>query len=676
MKGSVETTPRPRTAAAALLCAALLAVGVVLALLSDGPALTLDLPAPGWLLALALVPSYVFAQRVTIDFELRGHAHSLTLGQLPLAVGALLVAPDAHVAAVLLAVGANTVARRIQPLKASYNAGAAAFEVGVVSFAVSLVPHAASGESSLTMWLAFYAGLMVADAAASLSLSAVWRLLGMQLDVAQVLRPLALGAFTSSASTALAVVSVSSVVTEPASLPLVLVLAALFAAAYRRHRRLVAQQATTQELYAFVRDLGPVDAAGEDAPAVLERVRLLLHAGAARPADQHADGTWELLVAREHAPVQRTPAPAPAAEPPRERAVGPRGGVECTSTPLFGSAGFLGLLTARGRLGDVRDFDLADVQLLETVGSELATALERGRLLADLQRTATTDPLTGLPNLAETTRLLGELMAGGRTVVLAALTVDSFREVNDTLGHEVGDALLLETAERLRRTHPGSLIGRIGGGRFTVALPVIEESLSPELFGLGVRALVEGEAEVGPVGTHVRLSVGVAQAPQDGDDAATLLRRAETAMTSARDVHGGPVAWAPAYEVQGQRRLAVVTALREAIATGAVGLAFQPKVDLRTGRVSGVEALARWTHPALGTVPPDEFVPLAETSGAIGPLTSAVLRQAATGMPRLAAPRGRASGSRSTSAPRPCSTRCSSPRWQPSSRRPACCRAC
>jgi EAL domain-containing protein (putative c-di-GMP-specific phosphodiesterase class I) len=99
-------------------------------------------------------------------------------------------------------------------------------------------------------------------------------------------------------------------------------------------------------------------------------------------------------------------------------------------------------------------------------------------------------------------------------------------------------------------------------------------------------------------------------------------------MHGAREVHGGPVVWEPAYEIQGQRRLAVVTALREALSTGAIGLAFQPKVDTSSGAVSGVEALARWTHPALGPIAPDEFIPLAEASGLMGPLTSTVLRQA------------------------------------------------
>jgi EAL domain-containing protein (putative c-di-GMP-specific phosphodiesterase class I) len=173
-------------------------------------------------------------------------------------------------------------------------------------------------------------------------------------------------------------------------------------------------------------------------------------------------------------------------------------------------------------------------------------------------------------------------------------------------------------------------VGRIGGGRFAVAVSAEEAGGEAELFGLRLRHQVEGTAQIGPVGTHIRLSVGIVRAPEHGSDAATLIRRAETAMYSARHAHGGPVLWEPAYEVEGQRRLAVVTALREALAGGAIGVCFQPKVHTTSGAVSGVEALARWTHPALGAISPGEFVPLAEASGLMGPLTSTVLRQSLT----------------------------------------------
>lgn len=620
----------PRPALAAGLCLVLLAVGVLLAAAATSPPVPLELPLPPSLLPVLLVPAYVFASRVTIDFEVRGNAHGVTLGQLPLALGVLLVPPGAHLAAAVSAALLIAVARRQQLLKALYNISVAGFEVGVVAFAVTQAPAWSADGPGLWLWLWLWLGLLSSDLVGGLALSGVWWLLRMPLTAQQVVQPLLLKTITSTASTALALITLSAAFAQPASIALVLVMATLLTVTYRNHRRLLTQQATTQELYAFVRDLGPVDADTDAARPVLEQVRLLLHAERLDLLTRRRDGRWERLEVGEEAPFVRAPARAPVAPVTRRPALVEQAGVAVMSTPLFGTEGFLGLLTAHGRLGDARDFDLGDVQLLETVGSELATALERGQLIADLQRTATTDSLTGLPNLAETTRLIDEMLTDGGCLVLAALTVDSFREVNDTLGHVVGDALLLETADRLRRTHPAALIGRIGGGRFAVAMPVARDEVSPHLFGLGLRALVEGEARVGQIGTHVRLSVGVAQGPDDGADAGTLLRRAETAMSSARRLHGGPVAWAPAYEVEGQRRLAVVTALREAVTTGAIGLAFQPKVCARSGRVTGIEALARWTHPALGRVSPAEFVPLAETSGAIGPLTSTVLLQAAT----------------------------------------------
>jgi diguanylate cyclase (GGDEF)-like protein len=623
MKGADWET-RTRSALAACVCLTLLAAGIALTSAAHGPVLELGLPT--LVLPLLLVLAYYWSSRLTLDFQVRGDAHCITLGQLPLALGVLLVSPWLHLAAALAAALLNAGIRRQHALKAGYNLGVAGFEVGAVAFAVSLVAN--DGAPSPGLWLALYGGLLFTNIVSSLALNAIWQLLGMTLDAAQVLRPLALEAVASTVAAGLTVVTVSAAYTEPASLVIVSLLATGLAAAYRRHRLLRHQQETTQHLYDFVRDLGPVDVGQDGAQDVLEQVRVMLQAERLEllvPAEPEG---WQLLVALEGLPPQRLAAGAPVTQNLRQR-VDPAADLDVMTTTLFGSGGLLGVLTARNRLCDVRDFDLGDMRMLETVGAELATALERGRLLADLRRTATTDPLTGLPNLSEITRLIDELLdSTGRQVVVATATVDSFREVNETLGHDVGDDLLLETTRRLLATHPDALIGRIGGARFALAVPSSGAADVATLFGLGLRAQVEGAARIGPVGTHIRLSVGVVCSPDHGDDAHTLLRRAETAMSSARDAHGGPVAWAPAYEVQGQRRLAVVSALREAVATGAIGLAFQPKLNARSGQVTGIEALARWTHPALGTVRPDEFIPLAEASGFIGPLTSAVLRQA------------------------------------------------
>jgi len=579
-----------------------------------------------------LVPVYVLFSHLTVDFEYRKEAHSVALTQLPLAVGLVLLNPVWHLLACLLAaLFDSAVVRRQQPMKIAYNSGSAVVQVGLPTLAVSLIGRSSSPGPAL--WAGLLIGLMLSDVLCHFSLLAILRSLGVRTPREQVFAPLAFGALSTSVFSSLSIVAVTSMWTTGWALVVMAALGVGLSFAYRVHRRLFAQQRSTERLYEFVRDLGPLDINADQADDVLEQVRVLLHANTLDLAlTGGAHQIWRHLMAFEGDAPQDVTA---LDEVTHQVATGGRAALEVAdkdrmTVPLLGMSGIIGALTVHDRIGTVRGFDMGDLRLLETVAAELATALERGRLLSDLGRAATTDPLTGMPNLAEVTHQVDLLLQTGQAMVVAAVAVDSFREINDTLGHQVGDDLLVEVTRRLHLSHPDAILGRIGGGRFAVAVPAGDTGDDPSMFGLGIRAQVEGGAQLGPVGTHVRLSVGCVMAPEHGSDGATLVRRAETAMYSARHVHGGPVLWEPAYEVQGQRRLAVVMALREALSSGAIGVAFQPKLDARTGFVTGVEALARWTHPALGSIRPDEFIPLAEASGLMGPLTSTVLRQSLT----------------------------------------------
>ncbi len=616
-------------------------LAISLSLLGAGVLLVLRADLPGTPVfafpAVVLLPLYLAAAHRPLDYELRRDSISITLTQLPLALGVLLVAPGVHLMWRLLAVLIDSIAlRRLSPMKVVYNLGGAAFEVGLAATAVAMVPREA--EPGPMLWVALYLGLLLGDLVVNLALHANLALLGRQPAARELLQQLWVILVTSTVFTGLTVVAVSAAWFDPATIVVTLALAACLALAYRGHRRQSAREQSTERLYAFVKDLGPVDVSTPQAFSVLEQIRELLHSRYLDLAVRDPDaGSWRHLVVSEADSEQKPTSLMSVAEQvastgaPSLGGRGRSGESQRMATPLVGTGGLMGVLTAEERLGTVRGFDMGDLRLLETTGAELATALERGRLLADLERAASTDPLTGLPNLNETRRRIAELVEStGRRVVVVALAVDSFREVNDTLGHVVGDELLAEVTSRLRRAVPDALVGRIGGGRFGVAVPAGEAGPEPAMFCLGLRAQVEGSAQLGPVGTHVRLSVGCAVAPDAGHDAATLVRRAETAMYSARHAGGGPVVWEPAYEVQGQRKLAVVMALRDALAAGGIGVAFQPKVDTVHGRVTGAEALARWTHPALGDIGPDEFVPLAEASGLMGPLTASVLKQSLT----------------------------------------------
>ncbi|MGB8649421.1 MAG: EAL domain-containing protein [Mycobacteriales bacterium] len=618
-----------RRATAFLLSASIAALSAVALVTFAGSPRLVAAPfsLPWWV----LVPAFVVTAHFTIDFEFRREARSLQLGGLPLAIGLAFVSPIGHLAARCSGLFIDSVAWRRQPLmKMAFNVSGGAVEVAAASIALrALGPEDRPGPR---LWLALLIAVTVNETVGHLTLSVIMRILRIPVTMQQLWAPLVFTAITAPLFVSLGIVAVAALWTEPLTALILALLTVGLIWAYRGHRRQSAQQQQTSDLYEFVKGLGPLD---ENDPATLEtlqQVRELLHAKALDLALVAGDGQFRHFVVSdgddavgddELSEVAREVALSGSAAAPSNVA-------DRMATPLVGHGGMIGVLTAQDRLGVVRSFDLGDLRLLETVAKELTTALERGRLLTDLGRAATTDPLTELPNLSEVTRRIDALLAAGTATIVSAVAVDSFREVNDTLGHQVGDDLLVEVTRRLQLSHPTAILGRIGGGRFAVCVPASDFGGDAAMFGLGIRAQVEGGAQLGPIGTHVRLSVGCAIAPEHGTDASTLVRRAETAMYSARHAHGGPVMWEPAYEVQGQRRLAVVMALREALSSGAIGLAFQPKIDAQTGAVTGVEALARWTHPALGAISPDEFIPLAEASGLMGPLTSSVLRQALT----------------------------------------------
>ncbi|MDP9496546.1 MAG: EAL domain-containing protein [Actinomycetota bacterium] len=612
--------PAGRLAGAVLLSLVLLATGVLLALAAQRPEL---IHPPRWVW-LAFIPVYVIASQLNLAFERRDSNAGVTLVQMPLALGIVLIDPLSHLVARLGASLLLSAGRRSRPLQVAFNTAVAAVEVGVAAAVVTVGLPYGDGPGP-RLWTALLVGLLLSELVSCVSVNLLFRLLALPVTRAQLLEHLVVAVVTSAVFTGLAIVTIAAVWTDTTTAVVVGLLALALAAAYRGHRRVQAQQRATEDLYAFVKDLGPVDVHDAHALDALQRVRQLLHAEHLELAVLDGAGgvTRHLTVHREAEPEVRLAADG--AAPLVRRDV--RG--DCMRSPLVVGSTVVGLLTVTQRIGSERGFDMRDLRLMETVATELATALDRGRLLLELSRAATIDALTELPNLRRLTRDLDALLASSPPgLVLAAVSVDSFREVNDALGPRIGDALLREVARRLEQVHSDALVGRIGGCRFAVAVPADPAACDAGLLGLDLRTRLEGDVDLGSVGTSVRVSVGCARAPEHGHTARTLLCRAETAMYSAQRSHGGPVLWEPAYEVQGQRRLAVVMALREALHSGAVGAAYQPKVDAGTGACSGVEALARWVHPALGELAPDEFVPLAEAAGLMGLLTNSVLRQA------------------------------------------------
>jgi diguanylate cyclase (GGDEF)-like protein len=249
-----------------------------------------------------------------------------------------------------------------------------------------------------------------------------------------------------------------------------------------------------------------------------------------------------------------------------------------------------------------------------------------------LLKQALHDALTGLPNRTLFhDRVQQAIRTAHRTdsvVALLLMDMDRFKEINDTFGHHHGDLLLQQFGARLHDAlRESDTIARLGGDEFAILLPHTTEQGAVDVANKIVGALgrtfsVQGYA------LSVEVSVGIAYYPQHGADATTLLQRADVAMYHAKRTASGVVVYSAAQDDYSPDRLALISALRLAIDQDQLILHYQPKLDLKTQRVDGVEALVRWQHPEHGLIPPAEFIPLAEHTGLIRPLTRWVLSRA------------------------------------------------
>ncbi|HEX2111401.1 MAG TPA: EAL domain-containing protein [Gaiellaceae bacterium] len=240
------------------------------------------------------------------------------------------------------------------------------------------------------------------------------------------------------------------------------------------------------------------------------------------------------------------------------------------------------------------------------------------------------DALTGLPNRTLfRDRLLQALAAARRDGSQAAvmlLDLDRFKEVNDTLGHGSGDLLLTELARRLREVvRESDTIARLGGDEFAVMLPRVQAHTDPVDAAVRIVRALDRPFVLQEVPIAVEASIGIAIFPQHGSDVDTLLQRADVAMYAAKGGHGAYAVYDPANDDYSPGRLRLIAELRRAIDEGELTLHYQPKEALASGEVVGAEALVRWQHPERGLLAPGEFLPVAQHTNLIRPLTLYVL---------------------------------------------------
>ena len=616
--------PRPETWLTAF--GALLAVAGlgVLRLAPDRAPVPISLTA-----VVAILVLFGVAESTQIHLEVRRETVSVSISELPLVLALFLLPPAAVVACRLLPAAAVFVARRTAPGKAAFNIGLFTAEVGTAELLFQWL-HVGTG-LGVRDWGVAYPTIAVVDLVGSVAVVAAIRFLGGRPSLRQVLLPVQLGGLLNTTAALLAVLVLR---VNGAATVLLVIMAGVIAVAYRGYNRLQRQHADLGQLFAFTQTVGTNQSSDETVTQLLDRARELLQAESAvlRLRPEAGEGVTSTATGL---PPEPMVIPRTTKDPLLREWLVHNGVRDALLVPLCDGPELVGILQVGNRLGAMSTFSAQDLQLLQTLTAHAELIRNNGRLLEQLRHDAHHDGLTGLANRSHLLLRLQDRLAtgfgtaGDVEAAVLLLDLDRFKEVNDTLGHHNGDALLRLVGDRLVAALRGiDTVARLGGDEFGLVLPGSADEAAAVAALERVRKAVGADVELEGLPLNIEASIGVAFYPAHGDDVDVLLQRADVAMYVAKESTLGTVVYDAEHDHYNPRRLALVGELRRALDRDELVLHYQPKTELATGAVNSVEALVRWRHPSRGLLYPDEFIPVAEQTGLIGPLTEWVLRAA------------------------------------------------
>jgi diguanylate cyclase (GGDEF)-like protein len=596
-----------------------------------------------WMLAGGFAASEVFP----VHLDIRRNTWSATLTEIPLIIGlALSPSMDVIIGQVLGCVIGWGLVRRQSLQKLSFNAAIAALEAA----AAVVVYHMVAGNQSVLyprVWAAAFAAMLVEGVVSTLGVTAAITALTGTPPSGVLENFLVSGVMASLCGTALGLGAAMVLRTQPYAIGLLSIIAAVLAIGYHELAATRRRYSGLQLLYGFTEAVQHSSADSGMIEDLLDTTRKLLGAEVAELVvrdeygamtrhllDPHRFAEVDLMCSSSWDTAENSDTGVLARRGTRDRAAAAwleaEGWTDGMVVPLRRNGQTIGTMAVANREGDVATFDADNLRLFGTLANHAAVSLENHELIDQLQWEATHDTLTGLGNRREFYRCLASALEerrSGTKLAVALIDLDRFKEINDTFGHHTGDTFLQWLGRRFEENLPcDATTSRLGGDEFAVFLAyegnahqgagVIEEILRP----LWDEAFTVGDVEVA-----VSASVGVAVAPDHAEDPVTLLQRADVAMYVAKGDRSGVAVYSTERDTYSPRRLALVSELRTAIEQGELEVLFQPKLDLTTGRIAGAEALVRWQHPREGRLLPDDFIPLAERTGLIVPLTDVVL---------------------------------------------------
>jgi diguanylate cyclase (GGDEF)-like protein len=584
------------------------------------------------------------------EIRYRTDSQTFTLSELALALGVAYVSPTRFLLAQLVGLAVVFVIRKSTPVRAVFNLANSTL-TSAVAFAIT---HALRGPDPSPdkprLWLAILAGLLVAAPLASILISLVRSVAEGRWLMRDAWRLAFFTQLNGLATGTIGIVTGLVVQFMPSLTFLALIPLVLTYTAFRLYVDENANRTNVEFLYEATKTLHRTTDTDRALTDLLEGTRTIFRAEFAMVAVSRPDrDTWLYFEAGETATVRdpgQSPKWIPDSDEPRlitpadgraERGLlDELGATRAMVRRIRGEAGLLGLVVVSDRVGGVHPFSKKDRYLFDVLANQIAVGLENthlersltelSRLEEQLRHQANHDTLTGLANRA----LLSEALANGegkrRTVLL--IDLDDFKTINDSLGHAVGDSVLIEVADRLRAcVRSGDLIARLGGDEFAVLLQTDRMDMAQQT-ATRIAAALDPPMHFGDNDLVVRGSVGVAHA-EPGELLSDALRNADVAMYEAkRNGKGSHRVFETSMVENAHERLMLVTGLRQAIERSEFSVRYQPIVDLSNRECVAVETLVRWDHPELGLLMPDRFVSVAEDSGLIVEIGIWVLQQA------------------------------------------------
>ncbi|WP_018347743.1 putative bifunctional diguanylate cyclase/phosphodiesterase [Longispora albida] len=599
------------------------------------------------LLAVLFFVFFSVAERTFLTVEFRRQVYGYNAVEFPLLLALFYLPPIWVVITRVLGV-AVSYGYRQQPVKALFNIA----QRGAGTAVAGLVILPLAGKLDVTNPVHWIVLIGAAEAGSLVSMAAVAGVLTIAqgwMGFRSLARVTLRNQMVCTVNAIIGLIVLLALNTSLWAIACLIVLGGVVGAAYRAYQRSLQQHRSLTELYDFTQAAAQARESGNLADVLLVRARKLLNAEYATlwlpETKRHPE---VLLTARiddkglSDRPVTPTLLRARAMEVDKTLVVGPKTGdadlrallvengkKDVIAVPLRSGTAVIGTLEVVDRVGDLNTFDPHEVRLLETLAAHVAVAVENSRLVDRLRFDAYHDSLTGLPNRRRMIAMLEEAVKISAPDVVAVLLfdVDGMRDVNESMGHQAGDKLLAEVAHRLRELAPAAaLVARVGGDKFTVMLRVETTAEAVELAGK-LRAALQEPMRLGTLNLDVDTAVGLAMHPEHGSEPEVLLRRADLAVHAAKQTNSHIQPFHLALESGSTRRIGLAGDLRRALDSGELEVYFQPKVALADRRLVGVECLARWEHPAHGSVSPGDFIAVAEHTGQLGRLTEVVLRE-------------------------------------------------